>query len=123
MTTATPTRPTTTATTPAPRACWWVIRPEEMPDGRLFGALAVRMGRLRPDFYRVVRDDSGEFGSDWSVAKEQADGTFAEPYTVHLPPAGRLTRPTCSCPGHLYRRDDAAICRHAASLTAALRSL
>jgi hypothetical protein len=120
MPAATLTRPTTTPQ--APRACWWQIRPEAMPDGRLLGYLGIRMtttGKAVKDFYRVVREDCDDFCESWRVEKEQADGSFADAYLVTLPVNGCHTRPSCTCKGFVYNR----ACRHINSLAAALKSL
>jgi hypothetical protein len=60
--------------------------------------------------------DADDFCETWSVSKENADGSYGEPYTVCLPAGGNQGRPTCSCKGYVYNGS----CRHTGSLRALL---
>lgn len=102
----------TTTTLPAPRACWWLTRPDEMADGRLLGYLGVRVGKAK-DFYRAVRVSADDLEVRWELSKELPDGSFAAPYAVRLPVNPRTT-PVCSCPGWKF----GGTCRHTKALTA-----
>jgi len=101
-----------TTTKPAPRAAFWVTRPEELPSGRVYATFGIRVGRQK-DFYRAVLVEADDVECRWEVSKELPDGTFADPYTVFLSPAGK---PFCTCDGYKY----GGKCRHGGALAALL---
>jgi hypothetical protein len=105
----------TPAAVKAPRAAFWITRPFDLPTGGRMGFFGVRVGKVT-DYYRATLTEADDMAQRWLVAKEQADGTYAEPYSVCLPSAGVFGGPVCSCKGWSY----GGKCRHGSALRALL---
>lgn len=97
------------------RAAKWVIRPTGSDRS---GAFYVRLGG-KYDYYFVSLVDADDMAEVWHVAKQQPDGSYAQPYRIVIPAGGGLRRPVCNCPG--WQRDHK--CRHSLALPKLLAAL